>query len=346
MVISVIFLQEEAYTLFMASNNWYLFLRLHAILCERLAKIYERSVILANEETKNRTSRKESTAVALRLKPKPTIDVEEYYPAFLDMVKNLLDGNMEATAFEDTLREMFGIHAYIAFTFDKVVSYAVRQLQHCVTEKTAIACMDWFLREQKKGGTGGPCFSAHRRLHHELAYERAVEKMIGDESCYKIFIYKRDCRMTIEMIDTESEEPKKTDESKKWSSYKGRYQDLTNSDLKHPSLPLYLSRNLRNGMKKRGRRRSCVSLNKDKTEINRGEGCTDDKTEGDVDRTENFPRKIPERNQTNHPGYTVNDKQECTFNPSDFKILFTTNKDSFIYKNRALKNARMVRYYI
>lgn len=58
------------------------------------------------------------------------IDVEEYYPAFLEMVKNVLDGNMEANAYEDTLREMFGIHAYIAFTLDKVVIYAVRQVSY------------------------------------------------------------------------------------------------------------------------------------------------------------------------------------------------------------------------
>lgn len=57
-----------------------------------------------------------------------TIEVDDFYPAFLDMVKNVLDGNMEATTYEDTLREMFGIHAYLAFTLDKVVSYAVRQV--------------------------------------------------------------------------------------------------------------------------------------------------------------------------------------------------------------------------
>ena len=38
----------------------------------------------------------------------------------LDMVQSLLDGNMESNIFEDTLREMFGIHAYHAFTLDKV----------------------------------------------------------------------------------------------------------------------------------------------------------------------------------------------------------------------------------
>ena len=48
------------------------------------------------------------------------IDPDEYYPAFLDMVKNVLDGNMDSQAYEDTLREMFGIHAYKSFTLDKV----------------------------------------------------------------------------------------------------------------------------------------------------------------------------------------------------------------------------------
>lgn len=48
------------------------------------------------------------------------IAVEDYYPALLDMIKNVLDGNLEPTAYEDTLREMFGIHAYTGFTMDKV----------------------------------------------------------------------------------------------------------------------------------------------------------------------------------------------------------------------------------
>lgn len=193
----------------MANNNWYIFLRLHAILCERLAKIYERTVTLANEEAKLRTNRKESTAMALRLKPKPQIEVENYYTAFLEMVKNLLDGNMESNAYEDTLREMFGIHAYIAFTLDKVVQYAVRQLQHCVTERTAIACSKLFQREQKRGGAGGPCATVHRRLRTELLYQKAAEKAVQDENCFKIVIYKNDCKMTIELLDTESEDNKK-----------------------------------------------------------------------------------------------------------------------------------------
>lgn len=82
--------------------------------------MYERAHLLAVEEERHRSNRRESTATALRLKPKSEIPVEDYYPAFLDMLKNVLDGNMDSNSFEDAMREMFGIHAYISFTLDKV----------------------------------------------------------------------------------------------------------------------------------------------------------------------------------------------------------------------------------
>lgn len=57
-----------------------------------------------------------------------TIPVSQYYSNLLESVRSVLDGNTEAAAYEDNLREMFGVNAYIAFTLDKVVSYAVRQV--------------------------------------------------------------------------------------------------------------------------------------------------------------------------------------------------------------------------
>lgn len=56
------------------------------------------------------------------------VELEEYYPAFLDMVRSLLDGNLDSTQYEDTLREMFTIHAYIGFTLDKVIHNIIRQV--------------------------------------------------------------------------------------------------------------------------------------------------------------------------------------------------------------------------
>ncbi|XP_059614340.1 paired amphipathic helix protein Sin3b isoform X2 [Phlebotomus argentipes] len=211
---------EEAYTLFFGNSNWYLFLRLHAILCERLRTMYDRAQTLAVEEAKHRGNRRESTATALRLKPKSEIQVEDYYPTFLDMLKNVLDGNMEANNYEDSLREMFGIHAYVAFTLDRVVSNAVRQLQHCVTERGALECVELFQQEQRKNGAGGLCRSANKRIAAEMVYQKRAEASLQDENCFKVYIYKIDCRVTIELLDTESDDTEKcVANTQAWSNY-------------------------------------------------------------------------------------------------------------------------------
>ncbi|RXG54645.1 Paired amphipathic helix protein Sin3a [Armadillidium vulgare] len=199
-------LADDEYRLFFGNNNWYLFFRLHHLLCQRLSEMYGHATRIAAEELKEKKERRDSTAIALRLKPKNEIAVEDYYPALLDMIQNMLDGNMESTTFEDTLREMFGIQAYVAFTLDKVVNGAVRQLQHIVCDDMPSQCTSLFISEAKKGGSGGPIASAHRRLHHEQMYQKKVEKLLQDENCFKLFSYKRETRITVELIDTDMEE--------------------------------------------------------------------------------------------------------------------------------------------
>lgn len=54
------------------------------------------------------------------------------------MIKNLLDGNIESSQYEDNLREMFGIHAYLGFTLDKVIQNVVRQV--CVKFRYVMNC--------------------------------------------------------------------------------------------------------------------------------------------------------------------------------------------------------------
>lgn len=71
------------------------------------------------------------------------IDVEDYYSAFLEMVRNLLDGNMETSQYEDQLREMFTIHAYIAFTMDKLVQSIVRQVGFFIVLLCIVSLFFW-----------------------------------------------------------------------------------------------------------------------------------------------------------------------------------------------------------
>lgn len=69
----------------------------------------------------------------------------------------------------------------------------------------------------------------------------------------------------------------------------------------------------------------------------------DDTGENNVENYESDLR-VPERKQTAHPGYHVVDDTECKFNSQDSKIVFTSNKDSYIYKISALERAKRVSY--
>ena len=62
------------------------------MLCDRLLKMYKQALKVASFEAHDKKYRHEGTAEALRLKKPAVTDVEDFYPAFQDMVKNLLDG--------------------------------------------------------------------------------------------------------------------------------------------------------------------------------------------------------------------------------------------------------------
>ena len=178
----------ESYSLMMANNHWYLFLRLHQILCDRLMQMYDHAIVIAAEEGEEGNGRSESTATALRLKPKNSLSPSNYYPAFKDMVMSVLDNNMDSIAYEDTLREMFGIHAFTAFTLDKVIANCVRQLQHLVTDESSTDCWDLYLAEKRQNGTGGEVATANKRYFQELLYQKKSEKLLADENCFKVII--------------------------------------------------------------------------------------------------------------------------------------------------------------
>ena len=102
------------------------------------------------------------------------VEADEYYPTFLDLTRNLLDGktwslnaqsptiityidcytvhhvcvgNIESGPYEDCCREMFGVHGYIIFTIDRLIQNITKQVcnaffndnfseSHCVKANT------------------------------------------------------------------------------------------------------------------------------------------------------------------------------------------------------------------
>ncbi|XP_041988654.1 paired amphipathic helix protein Sin3a isoform X2 [Aricia agestis] len=180
---------------FVCTSSWYLFLRLHAVLCSRLGGARRAAQQLAAQEPA-RPARPPSVADALRLKPTnlpaDASSPSEYYNALLELVKGVLDGNVEAAAYEDAAREMFGIKAYPAYTLDKVVSIAVRQLQHCVSERWSVRVTELAAR-----GMRGP--AAYVR--------RAAAYLRPDHLAFLVRVYGGDeCKVTFELLENSGEE--------------------------------------------------------------------------------------------------------------------------------------------
>lgn len=68
-------------------------------------------------------------ACALQLKPSSSgVKPEQNYNQLLEMIRNLLDGQMDSNQFEDAARELFFIHAYPIFTVDKLIQNMVKQV--------------------------------------------------------------------------------------------------------------------------------------------------------------------------------------------------------------------------
>ncbi|XP_055640979.1 paired amphipathic helix protein Sin3b-like isoform X2 [Toxorhynchites rutilus septentrionalis] len=180
--------EEDRYTIFYADDKWYLFLRYHAILCERLQTLYERAKIIAAGSN-----------------PKKPINAEALYSSFLGVIQMMLEKKMTQEQYQDTLRQIFSIHAYIAFTLDKVIENAVQQLARCVKDEHSFECANRFIHWQIYGGAGGLLLTAKRRVTGELSYRRHTMRALKDKHCYEVFSFSSDRRGTIELLDAQTD---------------------------------------------------------------------------------------------------------------------------------------------
>ncbi|XP_051978533.1 paired amphipathic helix protein Sin3a-like isoform X1 [Xyrauchen texanus] len=312
---------EDAYNLFFVNNNWYIFLRLHNTLCSRLLRLCTQAERQIEEDLRERKwerevlglkrNKNENTAIQLRLKEPMDVDVEDYYSAFLEMVRNLLDGNMEASQYEDSLREMFTIHAYIAFTMDKLIQNIVRQLQHIVNEEICVHVTELYLNESSHSATGGSLLTQSTRAAAETSYQRKAEHLMSDENCFKVMLMKDqgNIQLTVELLDTEEGNSDEPVEIECWSDYVMRYlsADLTSPELRDhmAQKPVFLPRNLR-------QIRKCQRGRKSQEEAAKDGG------------TKENPESM---------------RMECMFKLNSYKMVYVFKSEDYMYRHTALLRA-------
>uniref|UniRef100_A0AAX7VMK4 Paired amphipathic helix protein Sin3a n=1 Tax=Astatotilapia calliptera TaxID=8154 RepID=A0AAX7VMK4_ASTCA len=314
---------DDAYNLFYVNNYWYVFLRLHYILCSRLLRIYGQAEKQIEEDAREREwerevlgfkrEKNENPAIQLKMKEPMDVDVEDYYSVFLEMVRNLLDGNMEPAQYEDSLREMFTVHAYVAFTMDKLIQSIVRQLQHLVTDDVSVRVTDLYLSESSNKATGGTLPTQASRATAEGGYQRKAEQLMPDENCFKV--QHTSVSLAVELLDTEeenSDEPAEA-EVRLTKYYVGRY---LNSDSSSPELrehlaqkPVFLPRNLR---RIRKCQRGWEQLQQERM------------TKGSSDKSQDGSSEL---------------KMECMFKLNSYKMVYVCKSEDYMYRHTALTRA-------
>ncbi|XP_077187617.1 paired amphipathic helix protein Sin3b isoform X2 [Paroedura picta] len=315
---------DDVYTLFFANNNWYFFLRLHQTLCARLLKICrqaQRQLLDHRAEKEKekvlcegRKERSGDPALELRLKQPSEVELEEYYPAFLDLVRNLLDGNIDPTQYEDTLREMFTIHAYIGFTMDKLVQNIVRQLHHLVSDDVCLKVVELYLSERKRGAAGGNLSSQCVRAAKETSYQWKAERYMADENCFKVMFLQRKDQviMTIELLDTEETQTEDPVEVQHLANYVEQYVGvegpLSSQNEGFVLKPVFLQRNLQ-----KFRRWQCQQV------------------QAWRDKAKSSWRQLV--------GVESACNVDCKFKLNSHKMLFVTNAEDYMYRRGALSRA-------
>uniref|UniRef100_A0A3B3VYL9 SIN3 transcription regulator family member B n=1 Tax=Poecilia latipinna TaxID=48699 RepID=A0A3B3VYL9_9TELE len=321
---------DGVYNLFFVNNNWYFFLRLHQTLCSRLLRVYrqaERQLLEHRAEqsrerllmAEGRREKACDLAMELRLKQPSEVELEEYYPAFLDMVRSLLDGNLDSTQYEDTLREMFTIHAYIGFTIDKVIHNIIRQLQHLVSDEVCLQVVDLYLAERKRGAAGGNLSSQCVRAAWETSYQWKAERIMAEENCFKVMFIqnKGQVTMTLELLDTEEAQADDPLDVQCLSSYMEQFVGTESSLCSQAEgyffKPVFLPRNLRRFRRWQVRQVEAMRCRRE------------------------WHRQLAVENAGS---------LECRFKLNTHKMVFVMNSEDYMYRRGALVKARKSQHQV
>lgn len=170
--------------------------------------------------------------------------------------------------------------------------------------------------------------------------------------------FKQDCRLTIELLDTEHEPSDDPVEVERWSEYVEKYvnnEDSVTDELKDmlSRKPVFLPRNVRqwrqrNRNQKRTEEEEHVVKEENSSdkenETSNNNICDTDTHEKDVEKEKDFKEEKDSSQDLDIPkpseDIDIIDNTECKFNVNSFKLVYVVNSESYLYKRMALKRAR------
>jgi len=168
--------------LFIGNSHFYIFVRLYHIVIMRLDSAREMASKQQQQEADagsdaNGADKADSSTNGIGAMPSASADQQsrqqllesirqeakgDIYVAFLSCLRQLIDGKMEASTYEDVLRTLLGTNAYILFTLHKIVSQALKQLQMLLVEEASQNLLELYEYERHRAAPGAFSESTYR----------------------------------------------------------------------------------------------------------------------------------------------------------------------------------------
>ncbi|KAN0116479.1 hypothetical protein V8E52_005860 [Russula decolorans] len=151
----------------------------------------------------------------------------QYYELMLETCERLFDNQVEQPAFEDQMREMFGLHdAYKIFTVDKVLAAIIKHVQ-CWEQDPKLEKIAKLLWDERR--IESPTVEDHRRLRSE------AEEILGpEENLFRIDWLPESKMITFQLL---SKDGSSLDDAEVLSGRWHAYVEGFVSDAETPGVP-------------------------------------------------------------------------------------------------------------
>ncbi|KAL3640139.1 hypothetical protein CASFOL_015107 [Castilleja foliolosa] len=161
---------------FYGNDNFYVLLRLHQVLYERILAAKVNSV---SGDSKWRTKDE---------------DVDPY-ARFMSALFSLLDGSSDNSKFEDDCRSLIGNQSYVLFTLDKLIYKLVKQLQTISGDEMDLKLLQLF--EYENSRKPEKCIDS--------VYYENIHVLLHDENIYRLECKPSPTRLTMQLMDDGNE---------------------------------------------------------------------------------------------------------------------------------------------
>lgn len=116
------------------------------------------------------------------------------HAGFMRLLYDLIDGNHDASAYEDACRALLGTNSYVLFTLDKLIYKMVKQTQLLMTDELALKLLDLYRYE-----------AARTVSHVDAVYRANARILLHDEPMFQSTSC-ADGMLTLQLIESDGNE--------------------------------------------------------------------------------------------------------------------------------------------